>query len=146
MSVTITRPISGIIIEGREIDIRPKEPLAGTYEAPTVLNLQITVDSPPENYNQKALDLQGKPLSGRVWMDKESRTSTKSVHHKPNEKEATYRKARIMQIRDFNHQRKKEIADKVEVRDRRSSERRSSASRRRSEKRRTTRRATPTKW
>lgn len=114
MSVFITKPISGIIVEGQEFDLRPKEALSGTYEAPTEMNFEIKVENPPDDHNKKVVDLKGKPISGRMWIEPDSKTSTKGSHHKPDQSEENYRRAKTMQLRDFNKQRKKEIADKVD--------------------------------
>jgi 2-methylcitrate dehydratase PrpD len=113
MSVFCTKPISGIRIEGMEIDLRPKEPLGGTYEAPTTMNVEIKVDDAPDAQTIATKKPRGKPISGRVWAELEEKTSTKHSKHKPSEKEANYRKARILQIREFSKVRKQEIAEKV---------------------------------
>ena len=107
----ITKPISGIVIEGQEFDLRPKEPLAGTYEAPTQMNFEIKVQDAPET--AKTVVLKGKPISGRVWADPEERTSNKRTKYTPDDKEKTYRRARTLQLRDFLKQRKAEIEAKV---------------------------------
>lgn len=113
MSVFLTKPISGIKVEGMEIDLRPKEPLGGTYEAPSVMNVEIKVEDAPD-CSQIATDKpKGKPLSGRVWAEPEAKTSTKRTKHKPDQKEMNYRQARSLQIREFVKTRKEEINRKV---------------------------------
>ena len=113
MSVIITKPISGIKIEGREYDLRPHEKMSGTYEAPTDMRVEVKIEDVPVNKDERKV-LKGRPLSGRLWMEKEERTSTKHSRHVPDEAESNYRRARIQQVRDFVKDRKKEIAEKVE--------------------------------
>lgn len=113
MSVFITKPISGIKIEGLEVDLRPKEPLAGTYEAPTQMNIEIKVDEVPEARLIAKEKPKGKPISGRVWADPEQKTSTLRKKHKPDEQEANYRRGKTLQLRDFVRTRKEEINRKV---------------------------------
>lgn len=107
----ITKPISGIVIEGQEFDLRPKEPLAGTYEAPTEMNFEIKVQDAPAPAKQVAV--KGKCISGRVWSDPEERTSNKHSLYRPDDKEKVYRRARTLQLREFLKERKAEIEAKV---------------------------------
>lgn len=113
MSVYITKPISGIRIEGLDIDLRPKEPLAGTYEAPTDMNVEIKVENVPEARDIAKVKPKGKPIAGRVWAEPEKKTSTLKSGHRPSKEEALSRRAKMLQLRDFVKERKEEINRKV---------------------------------
>lgn len=115
MSVFITKPISGIKIEGLDYDLRPHEPLAGTYEVPTTMNYEVKIDNAPDCKQIPDVKPKGKPISGRVWAEPEAKTSTKRTKHKPDQKELNYRQARSLQVRDFVKTRKEEINRKVKT-------------------------------
>lgn len=113
MSVFLTKPISGIRIEGMDVDLRPKEPLGGTYEAPTEMNVEIKVDSSGLAQTISKIKPKGKPISGRVWADEEKKTSTLRSGHRPSKSEDLSRRAKTLQLRDFVKERKAEINRKV---------------------------------
>ena len=113
MSVYITKPISGIRIEGQDIDLRPHEPMAGTYETPTEMNYEIKINEAPDAMQIPKIKPRGKPIAGRVWAEIEHKTSTTKSGHRPDKDEALMRKAKTLQLRDFVKERKEEINRKV---------------------------------
>lgn len=115
MSVFITKPISGIRIEGMDIDLRPSEQMGGTYETPTDMNFEIKVEAVPESNTIAKSKPKGKCISGRTWSDPEKKTSTLRSGHRPDKLEAQSRKAKTLQLRDFVVARKEEINRKVEA-------------------------------
>jgi hypothetical protein len=115
MSIFLTKPISGIKIDGADVDLRTRSSFAGTFEPQPEINFEVLIEETPENINDKAISIKGKNISGRVWADPEQKASTKHTRHKPGKEEEEYRKNKIKVLSDFSKARKAELQRKVTI-------------------------------